>query len=164
MSNPSEEIVKTFGHRLRVRVCGICIQDEKVLLVKHRYLGKEKHLWAPPGGGLQLGESAEETLVREFREETGLEISLRRFLFVNEFLDLPLHAIELFFEVAIEGGVLGIGQDPEMSAESQIIERVDFLSLAELDAENPLQIHSIFHNIEKISMILEKQGYYLAKN
>ena len=92
-----KEIIDKFGERIRVRACGICIEASKILMVKHLIVGKQDYLWAPPGGGMKFGESARECLKREFMEETGLDIRVGDFLFVNEFKDPPLHAIELFF-------------------------------------------------------------------
>ncbi|MGD1843339.1 MAG: NUDIX domain-containing protein, partial [Thermonemataceae bacterium] len=106
-----EEILARFGNQLRVRVCGICVQDNQLLLVKHQGL-QQGYLWAPPGGGMQFGESAETCLVREFEEETGLQIAVEQFLFVHEFLRPPLHGIELFFTVTVKQGTLRIGYDP----------------------------------------------------
>jgi 8-oxo-dGTP diphosphatase len=54
--------------------------------------------------GLQYGESVNEALKREFLEETQTEITIGEMLFVNEFLEPPLHAIELFFKVEITQG------------------------------------------------------------
>ena len=68
-------------------------------------------------GGLQYGESMQECLKREFEEETGLQVKVKRFLFVNEFLQPPLHAVEFFFEVRITGGNLRTGTDPEAAAD-----------------------------------------------
>ncbi|NJL14869.1 MAG: NUDIX hydrolase [Microscillaceae bacterium] len=158
------EIIAQFGHRLRIRVSGICLQEGKILLVKHRYLGQNGFLWAPPGGGMQYGQSATENLQREFEEETGLQIRVGNFLFVNEFLVPPLHAVELFFEVYLTGGVLKKGIDPEMPADRQIIEEVAYRSEAELRRENPLNLHQVFRNIDKLSLILEKNGYHLASH
>jgi len=68
-------------------------------MASHHSLGESGILWAPPGGGMDFGQSVEENLTREFREETGLKVEVKRFLFINEFLAVPLHAVELFFEV-----------------------------------------------------------------
>lgn len=159
-----EEILKVFGNQLRMRVCGICIEKGKVLLIRHKYLAKKDYFWSPPGGGMLFGESAEEALKREFLEETGLEISIKQFLFVHEFLDNPLHAIELFFEVAIIGGNLLKGTDPELSLQNQMIEKVSFLSLSDLNNENPLHLHQIFRDIDSLNAVLKIQGYFISKN
>lgn len=159
-----QEIIRNFGNRLRIRVCGICIVQDRILLVKHAYLGEKAYLWAPPGGGIQFGEDAETALKREFSEETSFEVQIKRFLFVNEFLKAPLHAIELFFEVTIEEGKIQTGYDPEMPSERQIIRKVAFLSIPEVLKENPLNLHGVLRDIQNFSLLLEKKGYFLSVN
>lgn len=129
--NPS---ASSFAHKLRVRVCGICIQDHKLLLVRHAKTLANDMFWAPPGGGLQFGESMQQCLKREFKEETGLEVEINRFLFVNEFLNDPLHAVEFFFEVRAVNGALLTGTDPELDEESQLIKDVTWLSMKEIQS------------------------------
>ena len=87
-----------YTNKLRVRVCGICLEKNSILVVCHRGLINGKDFWAPPGGGLVFGESVREGLKREIWEETGLEVKTGRFLFFNEFLRPPLHALELFLK------------------------------------------------------------------
>ncbi len=164
MSDTATQVREIFGDKLRLRVSGICIENDKILMVKHQYIGKKDYLWAPPGGGLIFGESAEDTLKREFLEETGLEINVIRFLFVNEFLDPPLHAVELFFEVAIVGGILIKGEDPEMGNENQIIQEVGFLSVEDIKEEKPLNLHSRIREIQNLEHILTQKGYFFSKN
>src|SRR5690554_3734995 len=106
-----DRINAIYGNNVRVRSCGICVKDDAILLVRHHGLGNKGTLWIPPGGGVELGERAIDALRREFREETGLNIEVGSFLFVNEFIESPLHAIELFFEVKVLNGTLISGID-----------------------------------------------------
>ena len=126
----NKEIINQYGNQLRVRVCGICVQDGKILLINHSGMNESGEFWSPPGGGLQFGETIEECLKREFLEETHTIISVGNFLKINEFVKPPLHAIELFYEVKIESGEIQIGFDPEM--EEQIIKDVKWLSFEEV--------------------------------
>jgi 8-oxo-dGTP diphosphatase len=121
---------RTYGNQLRVRVCGICVQEDKILLINHSGMNESGEFWSPPGGGLQFGETIEDCLKREFLEETNTIISVGKFLKVNEFLEPPLHAIELFYEVKIVAGEMQVGFDPEM--EQQIIKEVKWLNFKEI--------------------------------
>ncbi len=57
-----------------VGVGAVVIDGENVLLVRR---GQEplKGEWSLPGGALELGETLQEGVVREVREETGLEVA-----------------------------------------------------------------------------------------
>ena len=51
---------------------GAIIKENKILLVMH----KQKKLWQIPGGVQELGESIEETIIREINEELGLNLEV----------------------------------------------------------------------------------------
>lgn len=146
-----------FGNQLRLRICGICLVENKILLVNHGLT--ETNFWAPPGGGLQFGESAESCLKREFLEETGLDIEMRDFLFACEFIQSPLHAVELFFLTSLKGGVLRKGLDPELGNQ-QIIRDVKFFSWREIEQLQPPELHGIFSKAAKPSKIVGLRGYF----
>jgi ADP-ribose pyrophosphatase YjhB (NUDIX family) len=57
-------------------VGGVVVQGGRALLVRR---GKQplRGRWTIPGGGVELGETLEQALVREMREETGLEVRPR---------------------------------------------------------------------------------------
>lgn len=73
------------GMTLGVR--GLAVDGEgRVLLVKHTYLDG----WWLPGGGVERGQTCEEALVREMREEAGLIVEGRPVL-------ASVHSNERFF-------------------------------------------------------------------
>ena len=129
-SQMNKEIINQYGNQLRLRVCGICVQSGRVLLINHSGMNESGEFWSPPGGGLEFGESIEDCLKREFLEETNTIISVGRFLTVREFLKPPIHAIELYYEVKIESGNIKKGFDPEM--DYQIIKDIQWMSFAEV--------------------------------
>jgi 8-oxo-dGTP diphosphatase len=154
-----EKIIEKFGNKLRVRVCGILIEEGKILMIKHRSIGKNGMLWAPPGGGMQYGESAEKTIQREFEEETGLKINVDRYLFTHEFLNPPLHAIELFFEVSRLAGDLKRGYDPEMHKDEQIIAQVAFLDMDKIKEIDHDSLHYVLRIVKNLYELLSLEGY-----
>lgn len=163
MTDFSQKIVEQFGNRLRVRVCGLCVENNKVLLVNHHSLNYKHDFWGPPGGGMEFGTSAEENLKREFYEETGINVVVEKFLFVHEYMNPPLHAIELIFQVRRVGGELKVGNDPEMKMDEQIIKDVRFVHFDEFKIMEKESVHQLFKNMPSFDLLLKQGGYYLSK-
>lgn len=158
------EIERVFQDKVRVRVCGLLLKDDQVLLLKHKGLGESGYLWSPPGGGLQFGETVEKALVREFQEETGLMVSIREFLFVNEFISAPFHAVELFFRVEYQSGILQLGMDPELRNKEQILEECRYFSEQELDKMESVTLHSAFKVGSSPFDIFKMSGFFKFEN
>lgn len=137
----SNTINEIYGNKIRIRVCGILVKNNALVLIKHNGIGNTGHLWAPPGGGLEFNEKIEDELKREFKEECNLDICVKDFLFINEFIEAPLHAIELFYAVqALDDTQVPIlGTDPETPTHPIISE----LRLFNLEMLNNSQPHSI---------------------
>jgi len=157
-------IENTFGNRLRIRVCGLLVEDGKILLIKHEGLGEEGHLWAPPGGGMEYGSSAEDNLKREFREETGLDIDVNQYLFTHEYLNKPLHAMEHFFIVRKKGGRLKLGSDPEMGASDQIMKDLRFMNENDIRNETLGRLHKMFEVEPNPNKIDRLKGCFILSN
>ena len=152
-----QEVHQFYGQRLRIRVCGIFIQGNKILMVRHNLDGRK--FWAPPGGGMEFGESATDCLIREVKEETGLLAKPGELLFVTEYQQNPLHAIELFFSVSIEGGWLQPGHDPELP-DHAVIEEVKTLSWEEIKSIPPQMVHGIFQKAKNLEELSQLKGYF----
>lgn len=148
-----------FGNRLRLRVCGLCRNGDRLLMVCHRGVGKTGTFWCPPGGGAQFGETAPDALKREFKEETGLVVIVDNLLFINEFLEPPLHALELFFLVEAIDGTVQAGADPEMEADKQIIADLRWMTFDEIKACPPGDVHSLFSRCQSLDDVYQLSGY-----
>ncbi|MFN8357027.1 MAG: NUDIX domain-containing protein [Spirosomataceae bacterium] len=158
MTPAREEAIAQYGNQLRVRVCGILVEDNQMLLIKHQAVLEAGVYWSPPGGGVQFGESAREALCREFLEETHLQIEVVKLLFVNQFLRPPLHAIELYFEVKRLNGSEQLGSDPELS--NQLMEAVVWLTWPEIEALSRSEKASFLSRCRTMADVFSQTGYY----
>lgn len=81
-----------------VRVRGIIIDDDEILVVKHK---KDDDFYALQGGHLEFGESVLECIKREMVEELGVEPIIGKLLYINNFMDKKdeSQSIEFFFEI-----------------------------------------------------------------
>ena len=79
-----------------VRPTGILIEDGRILVVK-QYV-TEKRNWSLPGGRLVAGETIEQCLVREWKEETGLDVAVKELLYVTDrFSRSNTHTVHMTF-------------------------------------------------------------------
>lgn len=154
-----EEVLRLYGNRMRTRVCGIGVIEGKLLMVRHRGVGLSDTFWCPPGGGIQFAETAHQALVREFFEETGLVVEAGELLFVNEFMQPPLHAMELFFQVRIVGGEIKMGYDPEMASGAQIITEVALMTFDQIKSYPPDEVHRLFQYCDTLNDVFALSGY-----
>ena len=86
------------AEKIGIRPATITIKENKVLLVRSKYNGKEFFLF--PGGGLEFGETIEEGAIRETFEETGIRVKIKKLIHINEYIyknDWANRSITLFF-------------------------------------------------------------------
>lgn len=70
----TSEMSRTYPMRPYLAVSAAIFRDGRVLIVR-RARPPAHGLYTLPGGGVELGETLEEAVIREVREETALEIS-----------------------------------------------------------------------------------------
>jgi 8-oxo-dGTP diphosphatase len=151
------KVADEFGGRIRIRVCGLCFNEENILLLNHS--GIYGHdFWAPPGGGVNFGETIEDTIKREFEEECKTKIRIGKFLFGCEFIRTPFHALELFYEVESLNPPR-LGGDPELT-DHQVISALQYMSEAEIKKLDGSHIHGIFNLVEKPRELKRLSGFF----
>jgi ADP-ribose pyrophosphatase YjhB (NUDIX family) len=85
-----------------VRVYGIFIKNKKVLLSDERLKGFEFTKF--PGGGLEFGEGTADCILREMKEETGLDFNILSHYYTTDFFQVsafhPDHQIiSIYFRI-----------------------------------------------------------------
>jgi len=148
-NNSPDALLQAYSGKVRVRVGGLLLRDGAMLLAAHRgLLPKEAPFWSPPGGGWQFGESIRAALVREFWEETGLNIRVGRFLHLHEFNSGELQALELFFEVLAEDAAQPqLGHDPEHEPDQQLLTKLAWHTPRQLLQLPPAQVHPVLRMV-----------------
>jgi len=102
-------------HRVRVAVRGLLMREDRLLVV-NAWPTEVSDLWCAPGGGVEPHTSLPENLVREIKEETGLEVTVGPPVLVNEFHDPErgFHQVDVYFRVTAADATLDLGwTDPE---------------------------------------------------
>jgi ADP-ribose pyrophosphatase YjhB (NUDIX family) len=97
---------------IRPGVAAVIFRDARVLLQRRDDNGR----WGLPGGSVEPGESVRTAVIREVREETGLDVEPLRLIGVysdpanHQIVTYPdgnvIHYVSSVFECAVRGGTL----------------------------------------------------------
>jgi ADP-ribose pyrophosphatase YjhB (NUDIX family) len=109
-------------------------QEGKILL----QLRSDTHVWALPGGAMEIGETIGETAIRETKEETGLDVELEYVvgIYTNPHHVVALSNGEVRQQFSLCFACRLVGGEIKVSDEST---EVGFFSLEEIEH---LNIHS----------------------
>lgn len=116
----------------RSRSVAIVIRNGKILMERVAYFGRE--FYTVPGGGIEEGETPEQAVLRELKEECGLDGTVVRPLAVQY---KSGGGAEYSFEVAISEEQEPVtGYDPEETGEDPPLKEVLWLGLNEISEKD----------------------------
>jgi ADP-ribose pyrophosphatase YjhB (NUDIX family) len=118
----------------RIRSAGILLKDDCILLIKVKDFSGE--YWIPPGGGLEKEDSGTKScLVREFKEETNLDVEVGDLICVREFLETHTqrYNVELFYSIATFEGIPSTDSLVGLNDESYI-QSVEWIPISALNS------------------------------
>ncbi len=112
---------------MRIRVAGIIPMEDGFALM-HRIGNKvngilDYHVF--PGGGLEEGETLEEGIVREIKEEFGINVKVKEKIY--ELDGGEINQKEYFFLCEYVSGKLGTGDGPEFNNDPKYADRGKYI-------------------------------------
>jgi ADP-ribose pyrophosphatase YjhB (NUDIX family) len=110
---------------VHTRVTGVLIEDGRILLLDQDTDGPRS--WSLPGGKVEDGETLADALVREMREETGVQVEVGRLLYLCD--HTAAGVVHVTFEVVRVGGAVGA---VEAGKDTRPIRGVEFVALDDL--------------------------------
>ena len=129
----------------KVDVRGAVIEDRRILLVREI---ADSGRWTMPGGWADVNQSPSESVIRELREESGLEVTVRKLAAVYDRMRQghpphPFHVYRLFFLCDVVGGAPKAGLETSEVAFFRENEIPDELSVERI---LPHQIRRMFEH------------------
>lgn len=118
---------------LRNRSLALVVRNDRILMIQtFRF---NRYIWEIPGGGIEPGETAEETAIRELKEECGLEGVINRPLNTLHRKDGSVEHVFLVDVSDEQEAIVGI--DPEIPiGEEQAIKNISWKKLKELSEKD----------------------------
>lgn len=93
--------------RFNIRVYGLLLDKMERILVSDECI-RGKYYTKFPGGGMEQGEGTIECLIREFKEETGLDIKVETHFYTTDFFQVSFfnpaeQIISIYYKISADG-------------------------------------------------------------
>ena len=139
------------------RTVGVLIKNNKILVQRE----KDGTEYTLPGGHVKFGETSEESLIREYKEETGVDILCSRMIWVEETFwkwgNKNAHTISFYYLISLKNEN-DIPNDYFQSHKDNCNVMIEWISIDKL---KNLTIYPVFLK-EKIYDISDKIEHFIT--
>ncbi len=131
----------------RVAAYALVVRDGAVLLTRFSERGFHTGQWGLPGGGIEHGEHPRDAVVREVREETGLECLVGGLITVDDVRvrgtapsgrDEEFHSIGIVYAVTVPHGA-----EPRVIEQDGTTDAVSWVPLADIESGAVLVVETV---------------------
>jgi 8-oxo-dGTP diphosphatase len=141
------------------RYQGLIIKDDQILLIRHSELSTGRGYWVIPGGGLDPDETELECVVREMKEETNLDVEVKRLLFDEPVPNEGPYQWRKSYLCRPIAGTAAPGREPEPeAAAAYAITEVRWFDLRD-DRDWPDDLHNDPFTYPQLVRLRETLGY-----
>lgn len=138
---------------MRISSRAIIFKNNQVLLI-YRERDNEKY-YVFPGGKIEENETKEECIIRECKEELGIDISVEKYVYEVKGKDF----IQYFFLCKWDSGALGTGDsseyDPNRKGGLQKPCMIDLDNLDKLNIVSPQIIEQLLKDLKEFGLNLD---------
>jgi len=96
----------------KVSAAVMALRDDKVLMVK-RVMEPAQGSWCFPGGFMEMGETPQETAIRECKEESGFDVEITQLVDVFAYKDYRGTGVLIMYKGTVVGGQAQAGDDAQ---------------------------------------------------
>lgn len=146
--------IKDDDLKFKYRVSAIYMHDNKLLVDKY---GEKSYCL--PGGYVEIGENSEKAIIRELKEETGLDFEIIKFggiieSFFTNIRNQKTHEIDLYYFVKLNDEKVIDMNYVEFEKNCKIEHHYSWISL------NNIESYNILPNIIKNNLTLENEIFH----
>lgn len=147
---------------MRVSSRAIIFKDNQVLLI-YRERNNETY-YVFPGGKIEENETKEECIIRECKEELGIDVSVEKYVYEVKGQEFVQH----FFLCKWKSGMLGTGDineyDPNRKGGLQKPCMIDLKDINKLNIVSPQIIEQLSKDIESFGLKLDDKVKEIIEN